>query len=434
MDTVLLWSLTGASTAIAWLLLNRAGIAVMGLTPVAVTFGLIVAFNSIGALLFYSGTISNRDLSPDVALRLALMNNVTLILFVFGVLAASRWFGPLPIVRASEVTGERRARIVAFAVFGVSLMVTLLYLSRLPTLPILSAQSGDLSGAMEARSAATNAFAGRYYLYSLFFGGVLPFIACVFLAMFLTWRRRVDGIMAVVAGLAAISVPIVLVTKSGGIRVFIMLLVVYAVSRHRPLPLGRAAAAIVGLAVILIGIYVTASPPERELETIIEMAATRLFSSQGLAAYFHLEVFPDKIDYLYGASFPNPGGLLPFDNVPLPRLVWEYAFEDSFVRALDVAGSAPAVYWAEGYANFGVLGALLSALVVGGVIYGIDWAIRHGLGATPIGLALLGWAAEHYGMVAIGSAVQFIIDPEAAVIMAIALLMRPRRQERTAVA
>ena len=55
-------------------------------------------------------------------------------------------------------------------------------------------------------------------------------------------------------------------------------------------------------------------------------------------------------DFLWGASLPNPGGLLPYDSVNVAAQLMEYYFA--------VKGSIPVAFWGYAFADFGILGVL----------------------------------------------------------------------------
>lgn len=64
-------------------------------------------------------------------------------------------------------------------------------------------------------------------------------------------------------------------------------------------------------------------------------------------------LFPDRMSFLGGLSFPNPGRIFPYDQVNLSGFVYSFLYGGK--------GSAPVPFFVEGYANFGFLGLALFA-------------------------------------------------------------------------
>ena len=94
---------------------------------------------------------------------------------------------------------------------------------------------------------------------------------------------------------------------------------------------------------------------------------SRTFTGQIQPAYHYLEFFPMHHDFLWGRSFPNPRGILPFEPYRLTVEIMNWRFPDLVKRG--VVGSMPTTFWGELYANFGTLGVITIPFFVGIVIY-----------------------------------------------------------------
>jgi len=102
---------------------------------------------------------------------------------------------------------------------------------------------------------------------------------------------------------------------------------------------------------ILILMYMTIMGlSERSLIDVLDAISNRLFIVQTYPLYLYFEAFPSKHNFLYGTSFPNPGGLLPHKPFPLTK----YIFKSS-MGLVDIVSTAPTVFIGEIYANFGFL-------------------------------------------------------------------------------
>jgi len=107
--------------------------------------------------------------------------------------------------------------------------------------------------------------------------------------------------------------------------------------------------------------------------------------SAGLA--FTFDLFPQNIDFLYGASFPGwmiePFGL---EHQRSSRLVME-AFDPTGGVEAGTAGVINSLFIAEAWANFGFAGALISPFIVGFVLQSLYNYILS-LGKTPVSIGL----------------------------------------------
>ena len=110
---------------------------------------------------------------------------------------------------------------------------------------------------------------------------------------------------------------------------------------------------IIGLVflLILILMYMTIMGlSERSLIDVLEAISSRLFLGQTFPLYLYFEAFPSKHDFLYGTSFPNPGGLLPHKPFPLTKYIYR-----TDMGLADIVATAPTIFFGEIYANFGII-------------------------------------------------------------------------------
>ena len=69
----------------------------------------------------------------------------------------------------------------------------------------------------------------------------------------------------------------------------------------------------------------------------------RIFLGNIIAGIYYYEYFPKIEGFLYGKSFPNPGGILPFGGYSLSRELYFY-FNYEIVEKKNITGSIPAVF------------------------------------------------------------------------------------------
>jgi hypothetical protein len=120
---------------------------------------------------------------------------------------------------------------------------------------------------------------------------------------------------------------------------------------------------------------------------------SRSFTGQITPAYFYLQYFPGVKDFLLGGTFPNPGGILPFMPFAYTVELMNWVFPD--LAATGVVGSMPTVFWCESYANFGILGIPVIAMIVGILLTAISRIITL-VKWSPVSIGLGVWVILHY--------------------------------------
>lgn len=137
--------------------------------------------------------------------------------------------------------------------------------------------------------------------------------------------------------------------------------------------------------------------------------------------YHYLEFFPTYQNWLYGITFPNPGGIFPFTPYNLTVEVMNFVQPEH--RDSGVVGTMPAIYWGELYANFGYLGVFIFSPWVGFFLYYINWIIYR-LEFDPMNSALFAWMLVHYKNLSLTSISMFIIDFNLIVILFVYCILK----------
>lgn len=287
---------------------------------------------------------------------------------------------------------NRKQRVFIFFLMLLCGWILVEYIRRIETIALFKVLAGDMKGALEARSRMSNAFEGKYWHFRIFFRTLLDYCVILFFADYLIKRRRISGLVFGVGFLAAAFSATMGIEKGPFIYLLIMIYLAIVVSRGGKYwqPSAKYIAMVMGGSITLFYIYFVGAENIRLLYYGI---VGRVFMGQITPAYFYLDLFPRHIDYLWGASFPNPGGILPFHNYKLTMEVASFMFPASF--ATGIVGSAPTVYWAEIYANFGPIGILFSAFFVGIILFGVSHILSK-LRLSPPVLAATVTLAAHY--------------------------------------
>ena len=111
---------------------------------------------------------------------------------------------------------------------------------------------------------------------------------------------------------------------------------------------------------------------ERPISDVFSAISSRLFIGQSYPLLLYFQTFPKKHDYLYGQSFPNPGGILPFKPFPITRYIY-----NTNLGLADIAATAPTVFFGEIYANFGFAIMMIWMVFVGILLQLIQNYFQH---------------------------------------------------------
>lgn len=136
------------------------------------------------------------------------------------------------------------------------------------------------------------------------------------------------------------------------------------------------------------------------LTTIFGAIYNRITLGYSESLFYAFKLFPDKHDFLYGLSFPNPGHILPFEPFSLSRFIYDYS------NGMLSGGSSPVIFFGEMYANFGFIGMIASMIFVGILlqfIY-IHMITRE---KTAVGMAFLSITTSYSYYLAVTSLFQF---------------------------
>src|SRR5699024_4378745 len=155
---------------------------------------------------------------------------------------------------------------------------------------------------------------------------------------------------------------------------------------------------------------------------------SRIFTGQLTPAYFYLEIFPSKVDYLLGRSFPNPGGILPWEPYRLTVEVANYINPE--LLSSDVTGTAPTVFWGEMYANFGFLSIIISSVVVGVILYMFQYIVFK-LPFNSITIGLNTWLILEFQKLALTGLSSFLININLFVVLVLAIILIKTEMKRT---
>jgi hypothetical protein len=390
----------------------------------------IVAY--IGILPLYFGLDESRlalgVVDRSIIARMLEYSAVTLLLIVGGYV-----FSCQCLRLKCEAVGVRglqptqfAERLVFILVLIVSIGVLLLYLKMVSSIAVLSAVHGQLKAAAVARMQMSTTFSGKYWRYHIFFGPMLQLCSVFFFADYRVSRKFASGLLFIGAFAVAAFASLMTLEKGPFVELLFALYLTYAITRGgnywQPAAKYLAIVVIVGLAAMYMVFMGVGSLGEG-----LSQAAFRIFTGQITPAYFYLQIFPRVHEYLYGASFPNPGGVLPFTSFDLAKYVSGYMYP--IETRMGLVGTAPTAFWGEMYADFGVLGVLIAPFPVGVVIYGVHYLFSKCVPtATTVAASVL--VATHFATLARTSVSGYLVDTTSFAVVTVTVLALGARRAR----
>ncbi len=246
----------------------------------------------------------------------------------------------------------------------VSIIVSLIYRDKIGGFPVEHIL--ETNNLAKLRSDATNNFQGKIYRFNLFFR-TLPlmlYIVVYFLKHLIRWR-----VLFLVLLLYNAFICISDFQKGPLINFFILNLLLFF---HKKGKIDYEKILKVGLVVFICLVFMYVFFMGMEIERISDIFYTifrRTILGQ-ITDFIWWQRYQEINGYLWGASFPNPGGIFPIEHVRATVEIKKLA--EPVLAQKGQVGSAPTVFWADWYLNFGVIGALFSMLFFGFMVRLVD--------------------------------------------------------------
>jgi len=323
--------------------------------------------------------VSAGAVDRKIILEMFMYSSGALMIIICGFIYAKQVIGLRNYdVRHRELVRANNAQcIFMFCVFLLCGLVLVAYIRKVDAIALFTALQGDFFEAAVARSAMGTTFAGKYWRYELFFRTLLDYCAFFFFADWLIKRHRISIFLFAGCLLVAVFSAVLAIEKGPVSKLLIMLYITFVIYKGGNYwqAVGKYAVVMIICVQSIIFVYFVGYT---NIWKVLMDLSSRLFTGQITPAYFYLDLFPRRIDYLWGASFPNPGGILPFQSFPLAQTVADFMAPEILEQG--ILGTAPTVFWGEIYANFGPVAIVLSSFLVGVLLF----TVSHILGRLPL--------------------------------------------------
>ena len=282
---------------------------------------------------------------------------------------------------------------VVACVFALSSLAIYFYMKYLPDVPLFHVFMGDPQGAVYARitSLAINKVViGRASYYNLFIRMIMPFLCYILFAEAFISKRRFVKLMFGICFVITAFGNVLDTAKGPLFGLLLGLCLTYVVLKGQKLRLRTVLFMSLFLVVIVGVMYSFFMGTGGSIWDRMVGVGRRASVGNLVPSYHVLEMFEHR-DYLLGKSFPNPRGILPYEQYLLGQEIWRRLNPSS---SPDVLYTAPPVFWAEMYANFGP-SSVLTALLIGIFLYIIHLLLDR-LPHNSVRFALIVWCALHY--------------------------------------
>jgi len=258
----------------------------------------------------------------------------------------------------------------------ISISFSLLYLYRLPQIPLISAikNPGEQFNISKAREAATILFPGKFHWYRFFFSDVLSLLSIMLFVKALTspryrktWKLIASSLILLTSFMLLIDMrkaPIIIYSLS---LIIAFIIIKGGLKFKHIIVFGLITLFFLAITYSLwTGLFVQTDTIKEKILALVPIY-NRIVLGQTRALYWYFKIFQTSSDFLMGKSFPNPGGILPYEPISLTRYVYNIVFPQSKIE-----GSMPTVFFGEIYANFGYYIMFLSVLLLGLILQSVQ--------------------------------------------------------------
>ncbi len=287
----------------------------------------------------------------------------------------------------------RKIFIINSFLFLIVLLVFYRYLELIPRLAILEVLFQSASDSKLARSSMGNDFEGSYHWYKLFIEELANFVAFVFYSLYLKTKKRFSLILFILSFIVSAFACVMATEKGPFVWLLIGLFVVWTlVGANGRYPLRGLFLIFISVLIFLVFAYIYFMGVDDIGKALLNIIS-RAFAGSIQPAYHYIEFFPDRKDFLLGASLPNPGGIFPHVPYQLSREIMNWVNPEGYLRG--VVGTMPTVFWGEAYANFGVVGIIFFPVFIGFLVQLVELLFSK-FKNTPLKIGFYVWVVIHY--------------------------------------
>jgi hypothetical protein len=397
-------------------LIRVAGLSVFRLSIPSFVLIALFVFSYIGILPLYFGwdeyryAIGIQD--KMLILKILVFSALNIMGVIFGCIAGYSVLGTIhPVRMYGHINLDPPGLLVKISISVIviiCLVVFFVYLKKIPNIALFVALTQGPGDAKAARSLMGNDFGGKYHWYSVFIHDVLNIVTFSLFATSLVHKKSFFIKLFLITSFMASVFAAVMATEKGPVAwLLIGMYIVYLLVRkdgYIPI-LGFVKISFLLLSILVI-VYIFFQG-SGNVGLALSSIFSRAFTGQIAPVYYYMEYFPKYHDFLWGASFPNPGHILPYTPYRLTVEIMNWKFPHLVKQG--IVGSAPTVYWGELYANFGVLGIFFPPFFVGLYLYILHF-LYNKIRPTEFTVGCFAWLIIHLKNLSATGLSSFIID------------------------
>ena len=395
---------------ILWLQIVKKTNEKMEINIFSVTIFFIIGFQYLGFGYLNSGLFVKDKaylIGHSLFYEVFIYTSIVIHLLILGYVSVKKYVSNKIISSQNKLHLDQNIEnIYIFIILIISITSLIIYINRIqltniPLLQVLGFTEQANSYAF-LRSEMTNNFQGKYHWFKLFMHEFMTIATVSLFVIYLNKRSLVHLIISVFGILLCIFSLTMTLEKGLVIQYFISLMIAYILVDKKKFFLK-----LLILTFFLFGCSGILYLFFHNLENYyvaLNHTVNRILISQIEGLFHYLEIFPTQIDYLMGASFPNPRGLFPWTPISISQLVANTVWGKS-----DIQGSIPTFFWGEMYANFGYPGIFIPPFFIGTMIFFVDSIIKK-FHFSPLVIAVYVWLILHYKDLSMTGLSTFLFD------------------------
>lgn len=396
----------------------KIGLNIFTVSPPTILLASIFLFAYVGVFPLYFEWDSYRAsigiTDKDILFRIFLFNCIAILGLLAGFDFSKKILKLYIDFSIKNISSNSKTDLIyLIAVFVFCFTVFLIYLSKIDEIALFVRFYDDYIGGHInkvdiVRSDMTNAFPGKYHWYNLFMNNILTVVTLAFFVSFLQ-KQKWGVYLFTVTFLLSSFIAVMTTQKAPFFWLLTSLFLVYLVVKHD----NKISAKYFLVVSLFLFVALTVLyhymfwASDKDIFYAIETLVSRIFTASIQPAYHYLDFFPSQHEFLYGRSFPNPKGVFPFETFNLTKEIMNFA-KPEHIKA-GIVGSMPTIFWAEAYANFGLIGVYVIPFIIGIIVWIISFLMTK-ISNTPIKIALYIWLILHFKDLSITGFSGYIID------------------------
>lgn len=398
---------------IGWyVLLKSAHLSLNNISIITVLLFFIVIFQYLGyPILFFSLDEYRAEYVTDkhTVLLAWLVTSVTTFEICLGAVLANIIFGKINLIRIENtkkiIDHKKLYFLLAFCAIILIIFVDRIGLTNLAIFVALN--NGVSDNLLLSRSDMSNNFGAGYHWYRFITKDLL--IICTLIAYFnLRIKKSRKNIFLLAVSLVLTIFSLIMTTEKGPlIDLLIGIFLISSAIDNNFKMLGKKVALTVLVGVTALTVSYMLFMGDSNIFAALYSVYSRTLTGSIQPLYHYLKFFPDNHDWLYGASFPNPRGLFPFENYNLTNEIINFVHPELVEKG--IVGSMPTIYWGELYSNFGYTLVFIAPIAIGFYLYSLNLYVSN-LKNKKYSLIILGWLAIHYKNLSVTSFSSFLFD------------------------